>query len=224
SPSMSDSRTSMSALTICATRAARRSLSPNRISAVAIVSFSLTTGTAPRPSSCAKVARALRCRRRSSVSSRVKRICATVMRWRARLRPDRPHPPAPAARVPPSPACGGGLGCGPLRALPSRVDQRGVGGGLSGCFDRAGDGAEHLREAGAADSGQRQYWCAGPGGAAESAAFLLDRLGIDCVDLVDADDLGFVSQAMTVIGELTADRPVGADHVFFRAVDQMEDH
>ncbi len=44
---MSDSSTSMSALVICATRAASRSLSPKRISAVAIVSFSLTTGTAP---------------------------------------------------------------------------------------------------------------------------------------------------------------------------------
>ena len=48
---MSDSSTSMSALIICATRAASRSLSPKRISAVAIVSFSLTTGTAPSASS-----------------------------------------------------------------------------------------------------------------------------------------------------------------------------
>ena len=80
---MSDSSTSMSALVICATRAARRSLSPNRISAVATVSFSLTIGTAPSASSCAKVARAFKCRRRSSVSSGVKRICATVMPCRA---------------------------------------------------------------------------------------------------------------------------------------------
>src|SRR6185437_4239845 len=56
---MSDSRTSMSALVICATRAARRSLSPKRISAVAIVSFSLTTGTAPSANNCAEVAAAL---------------------------------------------------------------------------------------------------------------------------------------------------------------------
>ena len=44
---MSDSSTSMSARTISATRAARRSLSPNRISAVATVSFSLITGMQP---------------------------------------------------------------------------------------------------------------------------------------------------------------------------------
>src|SRR5271169_2150143 len=55
---MSLSSTSMSALTICATRAASRSLSPKRISAVATVSFSLTTGTAPSASSWVKVARA----------------------------------------------------------------------------------------------------------------------------------------------------------------------
>src|SRR5271155_5648035 len=54
---MSDSSTSMSALVICATRAASRSLSPKRISAVAIVSFSLTSGTAPSASNCAKGAR-----------------------------------------------------------------------------------------------------------------------------------------------------------------------
>jgi len=77
---MSDSSTSMSALVIWATRAASRSLSPKRISAVATVSFSLTTGTAPSASSWAKVARAFRWRRRSSVSSGVSKICATVMR------------------------------------------------------------------------------------------------------------------------------------------------
>ena len=48
---MSESSTSVSALIICATRAASRSLSPKRISAVATVSFSLITGTAPSASS-----------------------------------------------------------------------------------------------------------------------------------------------------------------------------
>ena len=48
---MSDSSSSWSACTISATRAARRSLSPKRISAVATLSFSLITGTQPRPSS-----------------------------------------------------------------------------------------------------------------------------------------------------------------------------
>ncbi len=44
---MSVSSTRVSALIIAATRAASRSLSPKRISAVATVSFSLITGTAP---------------------------------------------------------------------------------------------------------------------------------------------------------------------------------
>ena len=45
---MSDSRISWSACTISATRAASRSLSPKRISAVATVSFSLITGMQPQ--------------------------------------------------------------------------------------------------------------------------------------------------------------------------------
>ncbi len=59
-PSMSDSMTSASALAICATCAARRSLSPKRISAVATVSFSLIIGTAPRRRIVFTVERALR--------------------------------------------------------------------------------------------------------------------------------------------------------------------
>ena len=46
---MSDSRTRASAPSMAATRAASRSLSPTRISLVATVSFSLITGTVPRP-------------------------------------------------------------------------------------------------------------------------------------------------------------------------------
>ncbi len=59
-PSTSDSSTSRSARTRCATSAASRSLSPNRISAVATVSFSLTIGIAPIVSSCSRVRNALR--------------------------------------------------------------------------------------------------------------------------------------------------------------------
>src|ERR1700691_3943695 len=54
---MSDSSTSASALIICATRAASRSLSPNRISDVATVSFSLMTGMAASASNCSRGAR-----------------------------------------------------------------------------------------------------------------------------------------------------------------------
>ena len=55
SPSTSESSTSRSAWTRCATSAASRSLSPNRISVVATVSFSLTIGSTPSSSSLAKV-------------------------------------------------------------------------------------------------------------------------------------------------------------------------
>ena len=54
-PSTSLSRTSRSACTRWATSAASRSLSPNRISLVATVSFSLTIGSTPYSSSLAKV-------------------------------------------------------------------------------------------------------------------------------------------------------------------------
>ncbi len=54
-PSTSESSTSRSACTRCATRAARRSLSPKRISEVATVSFSLTIGRTPSSRSLAKV-------------------------------------------------------------------------------------------------------------------------------------------------------------------------
>ena len=82
---MSDSSTSVSALSIAATRAASRSLSPKRISLVATVSFSLITGTVPSRSSVVSVLRALRWRRRCSVSSSVSSTWATVTSWRARV-------------------------------------------------------------------------------------------------------------------------------------------
>ena len=51
SPSMSESSTSRSACTVAATMAERVSLSPMTISSVAMVSFSLMTGSAPSSSS-----------------------------------------------------------------------------------------------------------------------------------------------------------------------------
>ena len=60
SASTSDSRISAPAPTRWATSAASRSLSPNRISAVATVSFSLTTGTTPNDSSLPNVRWAFR--------------------------------------------------------------------------------------------------------------------------------------------------------------------
>ncbi len=73
SPAVSVRRTSSLAPTRWATRAARRSLSPNRISSSATASFSLTTGTTPSSSSRARVWRAcrywLRCTKSSGASS-----------------------------------------------------------------------------------------------------------------------------------------------------------
>ena len=57
---MSVSSTSSSAPTSIATCAARKSLSPKEISSVAVVSFSLITGTTRQSSSLRSVCRALR--------------------------------------------------------------------------------------------------------------------------------------------------------------------
>ncbi len=65
---------------------------------------------------------------------------------------------------------------------------------------------------------------AGPRRAGERAAFPRDIGGIDRVDLVEADDFRLVGQPVAVIGELAADRPIGADDVLLGPVDQVEDH
>ena len=57
---MSVSSTSTSAATSTATWAARKSLSPNEISSVVVVSFSLITGTIRHSSSFESVLRAFR--------------------------------------------------------------------------------------------------------------------------------------------------------------------
>ena len=59
-PSTSDSSSTASAPAACAMRAASRSLSPKRISSVATLSFSFTTGTAPAASRRPSVAETLR--------------------------------------------------------------------------------------------------------------------------------------------------------------------
>ena len=59
-PSTSESRTSSRASSRIATCAARKSLSPKVISSVAVVSFSLTTGTTPHSISRRRVCRAFR--------------------------------------------------------------------------------------------------------------------------------------------------------------------
>ena len=69
SPAVSVSSTSRSASTRWATRAARRSLSPKRISSSAMASFSLTTGTTPSSSRRCSVARAWRYCWRTTKSS-----------------------------------------------------------------------------------------------------------------------------------------------------------
>ena len=73
-PLMSDSNIRRSALHICATRAANLSLSPNFISSVETVSFSLITGITPSSRSFIKVALAFKCFRLVSVSSGASKI------------------------------------------------------------------------------------------------------------------------------------------------------
>ena len=87
-PAVSVSSTSCSARTRWATRAASRSLSPNRISSSATASFSLTTGTTPRSSSRPRVWRACRYWLRCTKSRGANRT------WPA-VRPCRPEGVAP---------------------------------------------------------------------------------------------------------------------------------
>ena len=75
---MSDSNMSKSALDICATLAANLSLSPNLISSVETVSFSLITGITRNSISFSYVALALRCFLLFSVSSGASKICAIL--------------------------------------------------------------------------------------------------------------------------------------------------
>ena len=71
---MSDSITKVSDDVIWATRAAKRSLSPYRISFVAVVSFSFTTGTPLSLKIFSIVSLAFNARRLFSVSSNVNKI------------------------------------------------------------------------------------------------------------------------------------------------------
>ncbi|CAG6932117.1 hypothetical protein PICSAR104_04188 [Mycobacterium avium subsp. paratuberculosis] len=75
---MSDSKTSASAPTRWATSAESRSLSPNRISLVATVSFSLTIATACRARSRSRVRWALVCWARIEMSCALSSTCPTV--------------------------------------------------------------------------------------------------------------------------------------------------
>src|SRR6516164_10219220 len=50
------------------------------------------------------------------------------------------------------------------------------------------------------------------------------RAGIERVGFVEPDDLRLARKAVTVEGELLADRAISVDHIFEGAVDQVEDH
>src|ERR1051326_6642404 len=108
-----------------------------------------------------------------------------------------------------------------MPAWSSCIDQHSVAG--AGRLDRGMEGAEHRRDTGTSDARQRQYRGAGPRRSGERTAFPGQVGGVDRIDLVEADDFGLVGEAMTVIGELPANRPIGGDDVLLGAVDQMED-
>ena len=55
-------------------------------------------------------------------------------------------------------------------------------------------------------------------------SLLLDRVGVERVDLVEDDDLGLFGQPLVIGGELAADGLVGGLDVVLRAVDQMDQH
>ena len=77
-PPMSVSNTSASAPTLCATSAAMRSLSPKRISSLAMASFSLMIGTQPSSSKRPRVWRACKYCVRSMKSFGTSNTCAPI--------------------------------------------------------------------------------------------------------------------------------------------------
>ena len=81
---MSESNTKASAPTRCATSAESRSLSPNRISLVATVSFSFTIATACSTRSRSRVRWALVCWARIEMSCALSSTCPTVRPYRAK--------------------------------------------------------------------------------------------------------------------------------------------
>ena len=83
-PSVSVSSTSRSAWTRLATKAAIRSLSPQRISSSAMASFSLTTGTTPSSSSLFRVVMAWTYWERMMKSSGTSSTWPATRPWRAR--------------------------------------------------------------------------------------------------------------------------------------------
>src|SRR6516164_1571441 len=63
-----------------------------------------------------------------------------------------------------------------------------------------------------------------PRGAPQLPELQTYRPGVECVGFVERDDLRFARKAMTVEGELLADRAISVGDIFEGAVDQVEDH
>ena len=76
----------------------------------------------------------------------------------------------------------------------------------------------HIRYAGAACTGHRKNLSAGPHRLPQQTTLCADRLGIESIDLVEPDDLGFFGEAVTIMGEFFADRGVSAGDIVEGAV------
>jgi hypothetical protein len=64
----------------------------------------------------------------------------------------------------------------------------------------------------------------GSGDLVQIVAFCSDDLGIEGIDLVEANDLRFFGQAVTVMGEFFADRAVSVGDIVERAIDQVKNN
>src|SRR5579871_6163687 len=93
------------------------------------------------------------------------------------------------------------------------------------CFDDGEGDLEQFRHAGAGDAGDLEQRSAGAGGlhgAGKLAGFARDRLGIEGVDLVEADELRLLRQLRTIGREFGADAAIGLAHMLGRAVHEMD--
>src|SRR6476620_11743061 len=62
----------------------------------------------------------------------------------------------------------------------------------------------------------------GTGNLAQLVAFCGDGLGIESIDLVEADDFRLFGEAMTISGQFFADRAVGVGDIVERAVHEVK--
>jgi hypothetical protein len=81
---------------------------------------------------------------------------------------------------------------------------------------------DHVWHAGAGYTGQRMDLSARSDPLLQLAALCARRLGVECIALVEPDNLRFLRKAVTILGEFFADCAVGANDIVESAVHQVK--